>query len=145
MRKQIYICLITLLSSCAQMADNQESTLSNPVGPIKLGAGISRVLLTGQSALIVQVPSNPSTGYRWTLSLPPKAVNCLSILKDGEFLRDPNSANQAIPLVGAPGLQEWVIKPSCSGVFVLQWNSLRPWEKDQLPITTHQIRLEVTQ
>ena len=144
MRIAIYFCLITLLCSCVQLAENQASTLSNPSDPVKLGTGVSKVLLTGQSALIVQVPSNPSTGYRWTLSLPAKAANCLSILKDGEFLRDPKSANQAIPLVGAPGLQEWIIKPSCPGVFVLQWNNLRPWEKDQLPITTHQIRIEVT-
>ena len=144
MRIAIYFCLITLLCSCVQLAENQASTLSNPSDPVKLGTGVSKVLLTGQSALIVQVPSNPSTGYRWTLSLPAKAANCLSILKDGEFLRDLKSANQAIPLVGAPGLQEWIIKPSCPGVFVLQWNNLRPWEKDQLPITTHQIRIEVT-
>jgi predicted secreted protein len=68
-----------------------------------------------------------------------------TILKDGEFLRDPKLANQAIALVGAPGLQEWIIKPNCLGIFVMQWNNLRPWEKDQLPITTHQIRLEVIQ
>jgi len=143
MRIQVYLCLITLLCSCAQLTDNKELTLSNPSEPVKLGTGVSKVLLNEQSVLIVQVPSNPSTGYRWTLTMPPKAANCLSILKDGEFLRDPKLANQAIPLVGAPGLQEWIIKPSCPGVFVLQWNNLRPWEKDQLPITTHQIRLEV--
>jgi predicted secreted protein len=145
MSKHVYLCLITLLCSCAPLAENKESTLSNPSEPVQLGTGVSTVLLNGQSILKVQVPSNPSTGYRWTLSLPPKAVNCLTVLKDGEFTRDPKVVSQAIPLLGAPGLQEWIIKPNCPGVFVLQWNNLRPWEKDQLPITTHQIRLEVIQ
>ncbi len=89
MSKHIYLCLITLLCSCAQLAENKESTLSNPSEPVQLGTGVSTLLLNGQSILKVQVPSNPSTGYRWTLSLPPKAVNCLTVLKDGEFTRDP--------------------------------------------------------
>ncbi len=142
---RLIICLIVLvlLGSCSSFENSRKSLVYRPTGPVLLVSGISTVVLSATSHLVIQVPSNPSTGFRWFLNLPPKAANCLIVLRDGVFVKDTPS-NHSIPQIGAPGLQEWeILANNCPGIYVLQWHNIRPWEKEQLPITTYQIRLEI--
>ena len=143
MRISSVLFFLVLLSSCSSLTDSKKSIVYQPTGVVLLGSGVSTVVLSPKSQLVVQVPSNPSTGFRWVLNLPPKATNCFSLLKDGLFVKDTQTSHP-IPQIGAPGLQEWEIQVNCSGIFVLQWNNLRPWEKEHLPINTYQLRIEVT-
>lgn len=143
LKLSIFLIFCLLISSCSSFTDSRKSIVYQPTNPILLGAGVSNVIMSTKSKLLVQVPSNPSTGFRWVLNLPPKAVNCLVLLRDGVFVKDPSN-NLPILQIGAPGIQEWEIQANCPGVYVLQWNNIRPWEKEQLPITTYQIRLEIT-
>lgn len=140
-----FLCLlfIVLLGSCSVYTDNKKSVVYHPTEAVLLGSGVFTVVIPKDTKLLVQVPSNPSTGYRWDLTLPPRFANCFNILKNGLFLKD-QSATQGIIQIGAPGLQEWEIQANCAGVYVLQWNNIRPWEKEQLPIKTYQIRLEIS-
>jgi len=142
MSKFLCLFLIVLLSSCSVYTDDKKSVVYHPTEAVLLGAGIAKVVILQDTKLLVQVPSNPSTGYRWVLTLPPKFANCFKVLNNGSFIKD-RSGTQGIIQIGAPGLQEWEIQANCAGVYVLQWNNIRPWEKEQLPIKTYQIRLEI--
>jgi len=142
-RRFICFFFLVLLASCAAFLDHPESIRYQPNRVILLGSEVSTVVLSAKSSFIVQVSSNPSTGYRWVLNIPPKVSNCFVVSKDGEFSKDPGT-KQGLVLMGAPGLQEWEIQANCVGNFVLQWHNLRPWEKEKLPINTYPLRLEIT-
>lgn len=102
------------------------------------------VTISIDQPLIVHILANPSTGYRWMLSKSQRIKDCLEMINDGEFINESNSQS-ILPInslaVGQPKMQEWILRSHCDETFDLQWNNLRPWEKEVLPVQTRQLKV----
>jgi inhibitor of cysteine peptidase len=79
-------------------------------------------LALGQE-LIVRLPGNPSTGYRWSLAAAPAGP--LEAIGSPVFERA-----QTASQVGASGREVWKFKSRQKGQEALRFEYRRPWEKD---------------
>jgi inhibitor of cysteine peptidase len=81
------------------------------------------IQLRGSQELFVRLPSNPSTGYRWTFVVAP-----------GDVLKPAGSpALEGGNLAGAPGIEVWRFRPIGTGHQTLRFEYRRPWEPDGAP------------
>lgn len=78
----------------------------------------------GQS-IAVLLPSNRSTGFRW--SLVPASAGVLNVVTDVGYTQDSPGA------VGAPGVETWTFQASRPGQQELRFEYRRPWEKTVPP------------
>lgn len=80
---------------------------------------------------IIELPSNPSTGYTWKNKPLPK--NAAISIEEHSF--EPSDKKT----IGAPGKQYWVIKakwPAKKAELILEYK--RPWETDKAPAQVKQ-------
>jgi inhibitor of cysteine peptidase len=78
------------------------------------------IQLRSSQELFVRLPSNPSTGYRWTFVVAP-----------GDVLKPAGSpALERGNLVGAPGIEVWRFRPIGTGQQTLRFEYRRPWEAE---------------
>jgi inhibitor of cysteine peptidase len=110
-----------------------------PPPPITVSAeqsGTSVALASGQD-LVVRLPSNPSTGYRWIYVEPKDAV----LRVDGPSSFEAQSAGGA---VGAGGTEIWKLAPFKPGQQQLRFEYRRPWEQDVAPsrIATYAVTVQ---
>ena len=99
-----------------------------PPAPVTVSAdqsGTSVALASGQD-LVVRLPSNPTTGYRWIYVEPKDAV----LRVDGPSSYDAQSAGGA---AGAGGTEIWKLAPLKPGQQQLRFEYRRPWEPDVAP------------
>ena len=99
-----------------------------PPEPVTVSAdqsGTSVALASGQD-LVVRLPSNPTTGYRWIYVEPKDAV----LRVDGPSSYEAQSAGGA---AGAGGTEIWKLAPLKPGQQQLRFEYRRPWEQDVAP------------
>lgn len=127
-------CLL-LLAGCTSM-----TSASDPVH-ILLDQDQTRTLELGLTQrVIVEIASNPTTGYRWELNLLTRERRCYIIT---ELPTDTSRDMQKEPMrAGAPTVQRWSIKidPSlpCTQEQRISWIYRRSWEpQNQQDATTH--------
>jgi inhibitor of cysteine peptidase len=92
--------------------------------PVKISetdSGSTVVLRSGQTLQVVLV-SNPTTGYRWQLTLPPDAP--LRGDGDAHYEPDPHGAG----IVGAGGHETWTFHAERAGNVALHCEYRRPFE-----------------
>lgn len=85
--------------------------------------GIAKI----EQPFLVEVESNPSTGYRWLIVNRPELIKCVQVLKEQVFPDDIQGGR-----VGAPGKQQWQLKAKCSGIQRIQFEYRRSWEGPQV-------------
>jgi inhibitor of cysteine peptidase len=91
----------------------------------------ARIELKRQQLLSVRLPSNPSTGFGWSLIDINPAV--LKLKGDGaHFEQDRSGAG----LLGASGTEVWEFRPVAEGDTVIRFEYRRPWEHGIEPIQT---------
>lgn len=101
------------------------------VGP---GAnGTQRVLRVGD-ALVVRLPSNPSTGYSWSIRSSASPV----LARAGRAYVPPDGE-----LVGAPGTARLRFRAVAVGRGTLRLAYVRPWEHDAAPARAFALRVVV--
>jgi inhibitor of cysteine peptidase len=88
----------------------------------------SIIYLTQGDALSVKLPSNPTTGYAWSI-----ASNAPSVLQPGG---DPRFEPPPTPRPGAGGFQTFDFRVSGGGAALLQLVYRRPFEKEAPPART---------
>lgn len=123
--------MIALAGACA-------STDFAPHGAVMItpeSAGRTIELQSGQE-LLIRLPSNPATGYRWALAAAPADVLRLEGLPS--FERNPNGANTS----SAPGFEIWRFTLARKGQQVLTFDYRLPWDGDAPP--AHQLSFTVT-
>ena len=91
-------------------------------------------LLEQEQLLILRLPSNPSTGYRWEL-LDPASPQLRSL--GPEVYSSPDSD----AVIGAAGHSTWRFQAAARGEATLRLAYQRPWEPE--PIEHFECRLEV--
>jgi inhibitor of cysteine peptidase len=112
--------------ACAENDVSREDTAQEPVivTPDDLHRPVD--LEVGQQ-LIVRLPSNPTTGYRWSLAAPVTGVLKL----DGAAGFEPSPSGRG--LVGAPGHEVWRFRAMKRGQGTVRFEYRRSWEKDVPP------------
>jgi inhibitor of cysteine peptidase len=105
-----------------------QGTPKPPPEPVTVSAdqsGTSVALASGQD-LVVRLPSNPTTGYRWIYVEPKDAV----LRVDGPSSYEAQSTGGA---AGAGGTEIWKLAPLKPGQQQLRFEYRRPWEQDVAP------------
>jgi len=105
-----------------------QGTPKPPPEPVSVSAdqsGTSVALASGQD-LVVRLPSNPTTGYRWIYVEPKDAV----LRVDGPSSYEAQIAGGA---AGAGGTEIWKLAPLKPGQQQLRFEYRRPWEQDVAP------------
>ena len=87
----------------------------------------SDVLLAVGQELVLKLPSNPSTGYRWSLAEGGAPV--LANLGQPRY-----QASGTLP--GAGGVETWTLRAAQIGSQTLKFEYRRPWEKTVPPAKT---------
>lgn len=94
----------------------------------------SELSLTSGERIKIELSSNPSTGYQWVLSSVDEEV--LQQIGESDF-------QQETGLLGAPQRQIFMFRTVTSGSTNLILYYLRPWETDQSPEDTFQVKIIV--
>src|SRR5215468_2232723 len=100
-----------------------------PPPPVTVSAAQSgaSVELAANQDLVVRLPSNPTTGYRWVYVEPKDAV----LRVDGPSTYEPSQSAGAA--AGAGGTEVWKLAALKAGQQQLRFEYRRPWEQDVAP------------
>ncbi|BAU73048.1 protease inhibitor I42 family protein [Metapseudomonas furukawaii] len=119
---------VVLLTACAQQK----------TGPVLIQdqADDCPLSLSQGQPLVLTLPSNPTTGFRWVVrSAAPNVLQSLG----PEVYTTPEDAG----LVGSGGQSTWRFKASQPGDGHLHLEYLRPWETDIAPAESFDCRVSV--
>ena len=123
-------CLLPLsllmLGACASTPPSSVSISEDRLCPLSLHSG---------QTLIVSLPSNPATGYRWQLQ---ETAGKLLQSLGPEVFSTPDS-----DLVGGDGISTWRFVARNAGQGQLLLTYQRPWETDAEPAGLFDCRIEV--
>lgn len=76
--------------------------------------------------IIINLDSNPSTGYSWTLK---QSGSAEAVVVDQIYTQ----TDRSVHMTGAPGKDTFIIEPTKSGELTLTFEYLRPWEEGIAP------------
>lgn len=117
---------LLLLAGCASTPPSSVSVNDDSSCPLTLKRG---------QTLIVSLPSNPATGYRWAL----RDVSAEQLKSLGpEVYSSPKS-----DLIGGDGLSTWRFEAVEAGGGRLYLTYQRPWEADVEPAGLFDCRIDV--
>ncbi|AHY43883.1 peptidase inhibitor I42 [Stutzerimonas decontaminans] len=128
-RRALLPAAALLLSACAQQTPNT-LTLDNHARscqPMQLSQG---------QEFNLRLPSNPTTGFRW--SLRSDGAPQLKLLGP-EVYTVPEKAG----VVGGAGVSTWRFRAASSGDTTLALEYARPWEQDVAPAQRFDCRIRV--
>ncbi len=109
----VIVLIIVILGSWILLKSDSEKNLEQvTLGPEDNGKTFQ---VTDETEIFVELPENPSTGYRWKIAEGKNSMNLL----ENEYI---NSEN--VP--GGGGLRKLKFKITKSGKFVMHY--IRPWE-----------------
>jgi inhibitor of cysteine peptidase len=114
--------LIFLLASAAQQKPQTGASAAPPRVVITDQQNRKEVELPTGAVLLLRLPSNPSTGYRWAVIGDPSP---LKLVKSSY-----KTSNGTKHMAGAPGTQELRFTASSAGIATLSLEYRRPWEHD---------------
>ena len=112
-------CVIALLLASTRLAYGLN------VG--EADAGRNLMLRCGE-ILVVELPSNPTTGYSWRMLPFQQGL----LVQRGEASYESNPSSKG--LVGAGGRETWKFRAVGNGSLKLTFSYARPWEKDVKPV-----------
>ncbi|WP_407295851.1 protease inhibitor I42 family protein [Stutzerimonas zhaodongensis] len=117
---------VLLLAGCASAPPSSVALNDDAACPLSLQSG---------QMLIVSLPSNPTTGYRWTL----REISNEQLKSLGpEVFSSPKT-----DLIGGDGLSTWRFEAAEAGNGRLYLTYQRPWETDAEPAGLFDCRIEV--
>jgi inhibitor of cysteine peptidase len=87
--------------------------------------------------ICVKLKANHTTGYSWSLAAVDKSV--LEVGEEGEYESDPHPEG----MVGVGGNEVWSFKAIAAGETEISLVYVRPWEKDEPPAMTFNLKVIV--
>lgn len=117
-------CLVTV-AACAAKKPLPPAPEPMVVSADRSGADLA--LVPGQE-LVIRLPGNPTTGYRWSSFGPTEAV--LIATRPAAYERDAGTSRR----VGAGGFEIWRFVATRAGTAELRFEYRRPWETGVAPI-----------
>ncbi|MEU2038188.1 protease inhibitor I42 family protein [Nocardia niwae] len=138
MRKALLVLLAgSVVAGCGSSPDGTTTESADPVVRVsETGDGQQRRLRVGQR-LVVALPSNPSTGYSWSIAM----VDATVAKQDREADFEPDPAVPVAP--GAGGTAVWSFVGAAAGRTPLTMEYRRPWEQGLEPARTFSLTIEV--
>ena len=140
LRSIFYVSLLITCSSCSiqnplieqstiRSTQFENKAMPTQITPINLPSSGSQRLrsVVGQKH-VIQIVSNPSTGYRWEMSFEEPAKKCLDVLSTNMIYDDKQDVVDGLRRPGAPGKQEWLLQTNCVGHYRVIFVYKRPWE-----------------
>ncbi|WP_457969509.1 protease inhibitor I42 family protein [Pseudomonas sp. R4-84] len=118
---------LALLSACATLPKHNVTVEKQSQCPVQLKSGQN---------LILSLPSNPTTGYRW--SIQDSAGGVLKGLGP-EVYRNPEDAG----IVGAAGVSTWRFQAFDAGTGRLRLTYQQPWAPEVPPVETFDCAISV--
>ncbi|WLH11784.1 protease inhibitor I42 family protein [Pseudomonas hefeiensis] len=118
---------LALLSACATQPKHNVTVEKLSQCPVQL---------TNGQNLILNLPSNPSTGYRWAIQ--DSAGGVLKALGP-EVYRNPEDAG----IVGAAGVSTWRFQAFAAGTGRLRLTYQQPWAPEVPPVETFDCAISV--
>ena len=118
-------CAAIVSLSCA--ATNAIAAAPPPVTLTERDSGKTVEVAVGQK-LVVELSSNPTTGYQWNVLGDPVPLKFVK----SDYATDPQAAGR----MGAGGTQTLRFAAKSSGKVELKLEYIRPWEKDVPPEKT---------
>ncbi len=118
---------LVLLAGCASQSKQNLTVEKQTACPLKMHNGQN---------LILTLPSNPTTGYRWAIQ--DSAGGVLHALGP-EVYRNPEDAG----VVGAAGVSTWRFQAFAPGNGRLRLTSQQPWAPEVLPVDTFDCAISV--
>ena len=100
-------------------------TVRSPVELTQLDSGSQINLKVGQ-ILKVELPSNPTTGYNWTLTDTTESEPVLEKAGEPAYVKDEEAAG----IVGIGGKETWKFRAIRAGWQKLRLEYKRPWERE---------------
>jgi predicted secreted protein len=94
----------------------------------------SQVDLRVGDTLVIRLPENPGTGYRWNIA---NIDDPLVRIDDSEFTQTPGSG------IGGGGFRIFTLSAQGPGVAWLSLKKRRPWEGDAPPIGQFDVTLNI--
>ena len=94
----------------------------------------NKIKLEVGEELELNLPENPSTGYRWEIQ---EADDQRLHLQKTEFQVEPGKA------IGSEGLRSWIFKAMQAGEVTLRVNHWRPWLKEKSLLESFEIYVEI--
>jgi len=85
--------------------------------------------------LVIKLPSNPTTGYSWSISSEP-ASQTLKLISSKYIAPKSN-------LVGAPGQEVWLFRALGPGKTMFKLSYSRPFEKNEKPAKEFMLAITV--
>lgn len=128
----IAVCIASLGQ---QSASAPKAQISSPDVVLTEQDNGKDIDLTIGGALIVKLPSNPSTGYNWAVVGEPSPLK----LQKATFRKGKTKDNA----VGASGTAIFQLSASSSGMATLTLVYRRSWEYNVPPIKTFAVRVDV--
>lgn len=134
--RNVLLALLLVLALLVACRPKPETTGAVTVNAAASG---SEVDLPLDQLLIVQLESNPTTGYSWQVLECDLAV--LMPLGDPEYVESQPDKQ----LVGSGGWEVFRFQPQADGQVHLKMGYSRPWEKDIEPLEFFEIDVNVVQ
>ena len=135
------ILLATFAAGCAPAEIAQQSTNAAHAKPASSDMVLSEsdngrdVDLTTSGALVVKLPSNPSTGYNWTVVGDPAPLK----LQKSSFVHSKSKSG----VVGSSDTAIFRLSASSAGLATLTLVYRRSWEYNVAPMKTFTVRVDV--
>jgi inhibitor of cysteine peptidase len=92
------------------------------MGQVEIGTLGGRVHVKVGDEVLVRLPENPSTGYRWELDSPPGSLE----LADDAYVRSRDGA------VGSGGERHFTLRATSIGEAEIQLRLARSWEQQTI-------------
>jgi len=126
----LILCLL-FLASCSSASKEDAAMISRPFSSVDSNRTI--VLAPNRSFEIV-LPSNPTTGFDWSLHVDnPSVVKNISHKFKADFSGR----------VGVPGITTWSLRTSGTGEAKLLFSYKRAWEKETAPARVETFTISV--
>ena len=118
------------------------ATPSSPSGTIRLDASAngSTITVAPGTPIVLELPSNPTTGYSWTVtSLPDAGHVSLDSPIEGVYTATPVGSG----VVGSGGVQSWDLHATKAGTTSIALAYARPWESGVPPVEAFSVTFAV--
>lgn len=129
-RRLVVSALALVLTVTVASASGAGTFDTITVGPA--ASGTLRVVHRGDR-LVIRLPSNPSTGYAWTVRTPARPV---LVLTGRSFVPAPDGGR-----IGAPGTAVLRFRVAAAGRRTLRLAYARSWEQGVAPADTFTLRI----
>jgi len=113
--------VLAFLVGCTSLSKSEGDSVTRPFTDADAKRPIT---IAANRSFDIELQSNPTTGYEWTLSIEPE-----SVVREKSKKFVPHSSGR----IGVPGIMIWTLNTKKIGTARLSFSFHRPWEQGVSP------------